>query len=131
MNKTGLSSILMAVALLAVGVVAEAQQPKKVPRIGYVGGTDDPSTPGGFVNALRQGLRDLGYIEGKNILFEYRSAEGKSDRYPSLVTELLQLKVDVLVSPDSRSDPRSHAGNQDDPHRYGDYCGSSRVWVHR
>jgi putative ABC transport system substrate-binding protein len=64
-----------------------------------LGGTDDPSTPGYFVNALRQGLRDLGYTEGKNILIEYRSAEGKPDRYPSLVTELLQLKVDVLISP--------------------------------
>ena len=84
--------------LLALCFPAEAQQPKKVPRIGYVGGTDDPRTPGPFVDAFRQGLRDLGYIEGRNILIEYRSAEGKQDRYPSLVTELVQLKVDVLVS---------------------------------
>ena len=85
------------------GAVAQAQQAKKVYRIGYVGGTDDPSTPGRFVNELRQGLRDLGYIEGRNILIEYRSTEGKSDRYPSVVTELLQLKVDVLVSPTPRA----------------------------
>jgi putative ABC transport system substrate-binding protein len=85
--------------LLAFGVPAEAQQPAKIPRIGYVGGTDVPGTPGPFVDALRQGLGDLGYIEGRNILIEYRSAEGKSDRYPSLVAELMQLKVDVLVSP--------------------------------
>ena len=85
--------------LLALSFPVDAQQPKKIPRIGYVGGTDDPSTPGPLVNALRQGLRDVGYIEGRSILFEYRSAEGKPDRYPSLVAELVQLKVDVLVTP--------------------------------
>jgi putative ABC transport system substrate-binding protein len=99
MKKAAVQSILIAGVLLAVGVIAAAQQPTKVPRIGYVGGTDDPRTPGPFVNALRQGLHDLGYVEGKNILFEYRSGEGKRGRYPSLVTELVQLKVDVLVSP--------------------------------
>jgi putative ABC transport system substrate-binding protein len=62
-------------------------------------GRGDPSTPDPLVDAFRQGLRDLGYIEGKNILVEYRYAEGKLDRIPSLVTELVQLKVDVLVSP--------------------------------
>ena len=59
----------------------------------------DPSNPGPYVEAFRQGLRDLGYIEGKNILVEYRYAEGKLDRIPSLVAELVQLKVDVLVVP--------------------------------
>ena len=59
------------------GAAAEAQQPKKVPRIGYVSGSGDPKTPGPIVEAFRQGLRDLGYIEGKNILVEYRYAEGK------------------------------------------------------
>ena len=58
----------------------------------------DPLTPG-LVEAFRQGLRDLGYVEGKNILVEYRYAEGKLDRFPSLVAELVQLKVDVLVVP--------------------------------
>jgi putative tryptophan/tyrosine transport system substrate-binding protein len=96
----GLASAALLVALCSS---AESQQPKKIPRIGYVGGTDDPSTPGRFVNALREGLRDLGYIEGKNILIEYRSTEGKSDRYPAVVTELLQLKVDVIVSPTPRA----------------------------
>ena len=57
----------------------------------------DPNNPGPQVEAFRQGLRDLGYIEGKNILVEYRYAEGKLDRIPSLVAELVQLKVDVLV----------------------------------
>ncbi len=62
-------------------------------------GSGDPSTPGPSVEAFRQGLRDLGYIEGKNILVEYRYIEGKLDRSPSLVAELVQLKVEVLVVP--------------------------------
>lgn len=79
--------------------VAPAQQPAKIPRIGYVSGTGDPSNPGPYVEALRQGLRDLGYVEGKNFAIEYRGAEGKVEPIPSLVAELVQLKVDVLVVP--------------------------------
>jgi putative ABC transport system substrate-binding protein len=75
--------------------VSEAQQPKRVPRIGFVS-SSDPSTEPRFA-AFRRGLRDLGYIEGKNILVEYRYAEGKPDELPGLVTELIKLKVDVLV----------------------------------
>jgi putative tryptophan/tyrosine transport system substrate-binding protein len=97
MKQVGWSSILVAVVLLAVAVMAKAQQPTKIPRIGYVSGTGDPTTPGSRVELFRQGLRELGYIEGKNILVEYRYAEGKLDRAPALVAELLQLKVDVLV----------------------------------
>ena len=85
--------------LFAVSVSVDAQQPAKTPRIGYVSGTGDASNQGPYVEALRQGLRDLGYIEGKNIVIEYRGAEGKLDRIPSLVNELVQLKVDVLVVP--------------------------------
>ena len=80
------------------GAVAEAQQQQKVPRIGYVTGSGDANNPGPYVEAFRQGLRDLGYIEGKKILVEYRYAEGKLDRIPGLVAELVQLKVDVLVA---------------------------------
>jgi putative tryptophan/tyrosine transport system substrate-binding protein len=101
MKKAGVPSILVAVLLLALGVTAEAQQPKKLPRIGYVSGTGDPSNPGPYVEAFRQGLRDLGYIEGKNIVIEYRGAEGKVKSIPSLVNELVQLKVDVLIVPTS------------------------------
>jgi putative ABC transport system substrate-binding protein len=71
--------------LLVLSVRAEAQQPKKVPRIGYVSGSGDANNPGPLVEAFRQGLRDLGYFEGKNILVEYRYAEGNVDRLPSLV----------------------------------------------
>ena len=90
-------SILVAVMLLAVAVIAQAQQPRKIPRIGYVrfvGGTSLN------VEAFRRGLRDLGYIEGENIAIEYRSADGKADRIPGLVADLVQLKVDVLISGD-------------------------------
>ncbi len=66
-----------------------------------------PTIPGHAGQAFQQGLRDLGYIEGKNILIEYRYIEGKADRIPSLVAELVQLKVDVLVAWISGCDPRS------------------------
>jgi putative tryptophan/tyrosine transport system substrate-binding protein len=98
MKKTAAPSILVAVVMFAVAVIAEAQQPKKVFRIGYLSGRSD-STPGPSADALRQGLRDLDYIEGKNILIEYRYSGGKDDRFPSLVAELVQLKVDAIVSP--------------------------------
>jgi putative ABC transport system substrate-binding protein len=89
---------LLATVLLGT-VSAQAQQAAKIPRIGYVSGTGDATNQGPYVEALRQGLRDLGYIEGKNFVIEYRGAEGKPDRTPSLVAELVQLKVDVLVVP--------------------------------
>ena len=100
MKKAAVSSILVAAVLLALGVTTEAQQPGKVPRIGFVSARADPTptTPDSSADALRQGLRNLGYIEGKNLVIEYRYFEGKVDRIPSLVTELLQLKLDVLVS---------------------------------
>ncbi len=96
MKKVVLLPILVIVIQLAVGVIGHAQQPTKVPRIGYISSSEDPNNPGPLVQALQQGLRDLGYIEGINILLEYRYAEGKVDLIPSLVTELVQLKVDVL-----------------------------------
>jgi putative ABC transport system substrate-binding protein len=87
----------IATLILAYVHLAEAQQPKKVPRIGYLSPTGDSNTPTPSVDAFRRGLRELGYIEGKNILVEYRYVEGKPDRIPGLVTEFVQLKVDVLV----------------------------------
>src|SRR5512132_3709550 len=96
MKKAAVPSILVPVVLLALGVIAEAQQPKKVPRIGYLSNSDS-ATESTRSEAFRRGLRDLGYIEGKNILVEDRDAEGNNERMPSLVAELVQLKVDVLV----------------------------------
>jgi len=83
--------------LLMHCLIAEAQQTKKVPRIGYMSASGDTNNPGSNVEAFRQGLRDLGYFEGKNILVEYRYAEGNQDRIPGLVAELVQLKVEILV----------------------------------
>jgi putative tryptophan/tyrosine transport system substrate-binding protein len=97
MRKAGVLSILFAVTLLTVGVIAEAQQPAKVPRIGYLAG-GSLSSISNRAEALRQGLRELGYVEGKNIVIEWRSAEGKLDRLPALAAELVRLKVDVIVS---------------------------------
>ena len=92
-------SILVAVAVLVFAVNAQAQQAKKIPRIGYVSGTGTPKDQGPFVEALRQGMRDLGYAEGKNFEIEYRGAEGKIENIPALVQELVQLNVDILVAP--------------------------------
>jgi putative tryptophan/tyrosine transport system substrate-binding protein len=85
------------VILLAVAVIAEAQQPKKVPQIGFlIGGT--PSSTVARSEAFRQGLRELGYIEGKTIMLEWRYAEGKLDRLPALAAELVRLKADIIVT---------------------------------
>jgi putative ABC transport system substrate-binding protein len=95
-GKLSALSVLGAL-LLALSLPAEAQQPPKVPRIGFLTG-QSLSDISARVEAFRQGLRDLGYVEGKNIVIEYRSAEGKFDRIPALAAELVRLKVDVIVT---------------------------------
>jgi putative tryptophan/tyrosine transport system substrate-binding protein len=82
---------------LATFSLAEAQQATKVPRIGFLS-AGAPSTISTRTQAFRQGLRELGYVEGKNIVIEYRYAEGKLDRLPALAAELVRLKVDVIVT---------------------------------
>jgi len=94
MKKAGVLSILFVVVLLAVAVMAEAQQPTKVPRIGVLQATNAPFQH----EALLQGLREFGYAEGKNIAIEYRSADGQLERLPELAAELVRLKVDVIVA---------------------------------
>jgi putative tryptophan/tyrosine transport system substrate-binding protein len=96
MNKKILVSIL-AVVILAFVHPAEAQQPKKVPRIGYLGATSVSATSD-RTEPFRQGLRELGYVEGKSIVIEWRYAEGKLDRLPALAAELVRLKVDIIVT---------------------------------
>jgi len=76
---------------------SEAQQAKKVPQIGFLTASSDSSDAGPLIEAFRQGLRDLGYVEGKNIRVVYRYAEGKLDRMANLLTELVQLNVDLIV----------------------------------
>jgi ABC-type uncharacterized transport system substrate-binding protein len=97
MKKAGVSSILIAVTLLAVGVTAESQQPKKVPRIGYLASVD-AGRESARSEAIWLALRELGYVEGQNIAIEYRYAEGKRDRFPELAAELVRLKVDIIVA---------------------------------
>jgi putative ABC transport system substrate-binding protein len=87
---------LFCAMLFALCSPVEAQE-SKLPRIGYVSGSRDPSNPGPNVEAFRQGLRDLGYVERKTLLVEYRYGEGKLDQVPSLVADLVQLKPDVLI----------------------------------
>ena len=84
------------VVLLALGVIAEAQQPKKAYRIGYLSPVD-PASDSPRADGIRLALRELGYIEGQNIAIEYRYAEGKVDRAPELAAELVRLKVDIIV----------------------------------
>ena len=96
MKTAAVPSILVAAVLLGLGVIAEAQQPKKVPRIGYLL-AGDPASESARFEAIRLALRERGYIEGQNIAIEYRYAEGKLDRLPELAAELVRLKVDVIV----------------------------------
>jgi ABC-type uncharacterized transport system substrate-binding protein len=96
MKKAGILSILFLVVLFAVGVIAEAQQPTNVPRIGILVAASASSYTA-RLEAFRQGLRELGYVEGKNILIEYRYSEGKLQLLPDLAAELVRLKVDVIV----------------------------------
>jgi len=97
MKRLAVPSILVVVVLLAVAVSAKAQQTAKIPRIGYLGGAT-PSAVSDRIEAFRQGLRELGYIEGENLVIEWRPAEGKFDRLPALAAELVRLKVNIIVT---------------------------------
>ena len=90
-------SLALGALLWALGSLADAQQQAKVPRIGYLG-TASASANLVRIEAFRQGLRELGYVEGKSIVIEYRWAEGKLDRIPALAAELVRLKVDIIVA---------------------------------
>jgi putative ABC transport system substrate-binding protein len=96
MKKAAVPSMFVAVVLLALGVIAEAQQPKKVPRIGYLA-SGDPARDSAGSEAIRLALRERGYIEGQNIATEYRYAKGQRDQVPDLAAELVRLKVDIIV----------------------------------
>src|SRR5215468_8923154 len=95
--KRTITVLALCAMLFALCASAEAQQPTKVPRIGFL----DNSTASGIavlLDAFRQELGKLGWIEGKNIAFEYRFAEGKNDRLPELAGDLVRLKVDLIVA---------------------------------
>jgi putative ABC transport system substrate-binding protein len=95
--RSSQSANLAGAVLLALSFAAEAQQPKKVARIGFLI-TSTPSTISPRLEAFKQGLRELGLVEGKNIAIEYRYAEGNIDRLPALAAELVRLNVDVIVT---------------------------------
>jgi putative tryptophan/tyrosine transport system substrate-binding protein len=94
--KTKILFYALPAIILVISHIAEAQQAKKVPRIGYLL-TGDPTSESTRFEAIRLALRELGYIEGQNIAIEYRYAEGKQDQYPELAAELVRLKVDIIV----------------------------------
>src|SRR6266511_1609541 len=89
--------IAFVILFLASAHPADAQQANKVPRIGMLFPAS-PSPAGPFIDAFRQGLHDLGYVEGKHILIEYRFAEGKEDRLPDLAADLARINVDIIVA---------------------------------
>src|SRR5687768_5213338 len=89
--------LLMGALLFALCHPAWAQQPTKIRRVGWLTGGSFSSQAARH-EAFRQGLRELGHVEGKNIVIEWRTTDGKSDRYPALLAELVHLKVDVIVT---------------------------------
>jgi putative ABC transport system substrate-binding protein len=96
-NRKLVGIVAIGLAFALGGVEASAQQPKKIPRIGYLSNID-AATESTRSEAIRLALRELGYIEGQNIATEYRYAEGKVDRFPELAAELARLKVDIIVA---------------------------------
>ncbi len=95
MNLLKVFSLTVALSLLAAPLSAPAQQPAKIPRIGLIrpGSPPDP-----FAEAFVQGLRDLGYVEGRTIAIEYRWAEGKFERFPDLTAELVRIKGNIIAT---------------------------------
>ena len=97
MSNKKITGPALGAMLLALSFAVEAQQSAKVPRVGYLTGAT-PDGQSARIEAFRQGLRELGYVEGKNIVIEYRHAEGKLDRLSELAAELVRVKVDVIVT---------------------------------
>jgi putative ABC transport system substrate-binding protein len=96
-TKAKVVGFALCTLLLALSVSARAQQPKKIPRVGYLT-QGAPSSSDSSLKAFREGLHDVGYVEGQNIIIEYRYAESRTERFPDLVADLLRLKVDVIVA---------------------------------
>ena len=111
--------VTLVLAFVGLARVVAAQQPKKVPRIGYLS-QNGAATESVRSEAIRRALRELGYVEGRNIAIEYRYADGNVDRVPELAAELVRLKIDVIVAAGGvRTIRRSEECNQDDSYRYG------------
>src|SRR5262249_33361170 len=108
---------IVTLVLLAIGTFAEARQPAKAPRIGFLGGSS-PSAISARIEAFRRGLRELGYVEGKNIVIEWRYAEGKFDRLPALAAELVHLNVDVIVTAGAVETRNTQKNNPTNPNLF-------------
>jgi ABC-type uncharacterized transport system substrate-binding protein len=93
--KQTITTFALSAMLLALSFPAHAQQPKKIPTIGFMRG-GSPTDP--EVEAFRQGLRELGYVEGRNVIIDYRNTEGRTDRFAGVAAELVRLKVDIIVA---------------------------------
>ena len=102
LKKVGWSSILVAALVLALGAMAQAQQPTKAPRIGFLGATSS-SPVSARTEAFRQRLRELGYVEGKNIVIEARYTDARPEKLPDLAAELVRLKVDIIMAQGGQS----------------------------
>jgi ABC-type uncharacterized transport system substrate-binding protein len=96
MRRIGLA-VVLTISLVTTPLATDAQQPPKIPRIGYLGPVS-PTAGARLLESFRQGLSELGYVEGQNILIDYRWAEGRPDRFPALAAELTQLRVDAIVT---------------------------------
>jgi ABC-type uncharacterized transport system substrate-binding protein len=92
------AALVLALALLAAPLAAEAQQTKKVYRVGWL---HPQAVPEGWVEGFRQGLRDFGYVEGRDLIIEYRWGDGRFERLPTMAAELVGLKVDVIIAGNS------------------------------
>src|SRR5262249_62349879 len=112
------SALVLSAMLLALCGSAEAQEAAKVPRIGFL----VAGSPSGFssrTEAFRQGLRQLGYVEGRTITIEYRYAEGLANPLPDLVADLVRLYVDVIVTASTPGAPAARNGTQTIPSVFG------------
>jgi len=113
-----LLSILLIVAVVVVAALAQAQQPKKVPRIVFLS-VQTRSILSARFDAFRQGLNELGYVEGKNIVIEYLHSDGSQDRLPAVVAELVRHPTDVIVTGGSQATRGGERRNLDDSHCHG------------
>jgi len=108
-------SIIVSAMLFALCRSGEAQQQERIARIGYLSAT----RPQPRDEAFRQGLHDLGYLEGKNIVIDWRFAEGKLDQVPRNAAELVRLKVDIIVTTGPTDTRAAKAATKNDSHHYG------------
>ena len=118
--KKKITVLTLCAMLLAPCSFAEAQQPKKFPRIGYLL-AGDATIESARSEAIRLALRERGYIEGQNIATDYRYAEGKPDRYPELAVELVRLNVDIILAGGAGRSGRPRMR----PRRFLSLCGAS------